>query len=302
MRAAVFAFSCLAATCAPETGCAQTPTNRQAKEKKNKHDVKMDALSRATLERWEKMEYHLGRAGVRSVSFTVKVDSKNPLGDAEATGKYTFNGKKSTLKWSNAAQGDMLAQRGWSPESFDRLFIPDSHLRALKGAKLTARKKGDNTIIEVEGETKSGYKNFQYDKAGVGRKFTFQVSNPAIGDTDAIVAVKYRKIRGKHVRTGWSLVLKTPMGVFRGVVTIENKKVGKYHVYGTVVEKQTMGDQPFGSTTLTFSEYKINGAITEPKKPGATSKPTGKKPASKPGKDKKAAVKKLVEKTGPPKD
>lgn len=284
------AATTLAICCLAIAASAQTPTSRPTKNKKSTHDIKMDALSRATLDRWEAMEYHLGRAGVKTVSFTVKVSAKSPLGDAEATGKYTFNGKKGSLKWDNAGLGDMLTTRGWSQETFDRMFIADSHRAGLKGTELTAKKKGDATIITVGGKTKGGYKEFHYDKDGVGRKFTIQVSDATVGDVDAIIAVKYEKIGGKHVRMGWSFDLDTPMGAFHGDVSIKNKKVGKFHLYGTVVEKQTMGEQSVGSTTLTFSDYKINGSITEAKKAGATSKPTGSKPTSKP------AVKK-----GPPK-
>jgi hypothetical protein len=303
MNPATTLATTLAITLLTVVAPAQTPTSRPSKIKKSPHNIKMDALSRATLDRWESMEYHLGRAGVKIISFTVKVETMSMFGDATATGKYTFNGKKGSLKWDNAALGDMLATRGWSRDTFDRMFIPDSHRRELANTELTAEKKGDTTVVRIKGETKAGYKSFHYDKLGVGKKFTMVIKNPEMGDLDAVVAVRYDKIGNKYVRSGWSIDLDMPMGAFRGTVKIKNKRVGKYHVYGTVTEQQTMGEQSIGNTTLTFTDYKINGAITEPKKPEttpkATSKPTSKptpkpasKPASKPGKKTQKGVEK----------
>ena len=117
--------------------------------------------SEATLDRWEAMEYHAGRTGIKTVGFTVKVSSKSPLGEAEATGQYRFDGKKSTLKWDNAGLGNMLASRGWSRLTFDRLFIGDSHRRALQNTELSAKKNPDGSAtLTVKGKTQGGYKSF----------------------------------------------------------------------------------------------------------------------------------------------
>lgn len=296
---AALAIACLAGVAA-----AQAPTSRPTQTPENPHKIEMDALSRATIDRWEAMEYHLGRAGVKTISFTVKVVAKSMLGDADATGQYTFDGKKGTLKWDNAALGGMLATRGWSQDTFDRMFIPDSHLRELAKTTLTARKQDGGTTILVEGETKGGYKSFHYDADGIARKFTMLVEESTMGELDALVEMTYVKIGRKRVRAGWTVRLEMPMGVFRGTVKIKNKKVGKYHLYDAVTEQQALGEQSIGSTTLTFFDYKINGGITEPKKAVTTAKPTdqpGEKAASQPTSKPAEKAQKGIEKGGEPK-
>ena len=253
-------------------------------QKADKDKIQMDSLSRQTLDRWEKMEYHLGRAGVKTISFTIKVDAKSPLGDAKATGKYTWDGKKGKLVWDNVAFGDMLATRGWSRETLDRLVIGDSHRRGLAGTKLTAKKTdAGEIVISVDGKTKRNLKAFHYDKLGVATKFSMVVSDPMAGEVDAMIRLKYDKIAGKYVLKGWSFDMDLPMSAFHGSVTVTNKMIGRFHVYGTVVEKMTMGDQPFGTSTLTFADYKINGGVVEKTTEKATSKPSS-KPTSKPSK------------------
>ena len=99
----------------------------------------------------------------------MQVEAKSLLGEAKATGQYKLSGGKSTLKWDNPALGNMLATRGWSKQTFDRLFLGDSHRQAIKNTELTAEKHADgSTTLTVKGKTQGGYKSFRYDKGGVG--------------------------------------------------------------------------------------------------------------------------------------
>ncbi len=278
MRIAASFASCLVgalATCV--SGQDTKPTGRPTKDK---HDIKMDALSRTTLDRWEAMEYHPGRAGLKTVSFTIKVVSKSLLGEAEATGEYTFTDKKSSLKWDNPALGDMLAMRGWSKQTFDRMFVGDSRRQAIKNTELSAKKSEDgSTTLTVKGKTQGGYKSFTFNRDGIATKFTIMVSDPATGEVDATIRVTYDKIGKKFVRNGWSYDMDLAMGAFRAKVTVTSRKIGKHHVYGRVIEKVIMDGENVSTSVLTFSNYKINGAKGRAKpKPGPNSQP-----AQKPG-------------------
>lgn len=271
------------AACLLTALAAQVPAQRSKPTSRptlDRHGVKMDPLSRATLDRWETMEYHPGRSGLKTVSFTVLVESKGPLGEAKATGKYNFTGKKSTLTWDNPGLGNMLADRGWSKQTFNRLFIGDSHRRSLEKTELTAKKNADGTTtLHVKGETPGGYKSFTYGKDGVQRGFTVGVSDPMAGGVDATIRVEHEKIGKKYVRKGWSYDLSLPTGAVHGEVSVTNLRFGKHRVYGKVVEKLRMAGAEFGTNVLTFSDYKINGvggSTTSKPKAAPTSRPAPK--------------------------
>lgn len=250
--------------------------------RKDKHGVTMDDLSRATLERWEKMEYHAGRTGLQTVSFTIRAESEGPLGKAKAEGKYSFTEKKTSLKWDNADLGRMLEQRGFNTRMFARLFR-DSHRASLKDTTLAAEKHADgSTTIRVEGKTDGGYKSFHYDPDGVATHFTVAVDSPLAGGKAATIRLRYEKKRRFYVRTGWSYELETKAGKLVGDVAVENTRIGKHYVYSKVVESLKLADKGMGKSVLTFLDYKVNGVSGGPRSPPKDAKkaaPTSKPPA-----------------------
>ena len=251
----------------------------QGAKPKPKPKPEMDELSRETWDRFEKLEYHLGRVGVDKVDFKVDVDSKSPLGAAKATGTYKFQNGKGALSWSDARLGPMLAERGWSAQTLDLLFVPDGERRLLSGCKLTAEKRGDVTVISVEGDSGPGFRELHFDARGLVTRVV--VAGRSEGDKDAVVTLHWQELGRRYLRTSWSMQVETKEGAMRGEMKITHKQVGRFHVFDAVEETLTLGETDLGTQRLSFHGYLINGKIKE-EKTGEPEGAPGSKPAPRP--------------------
>lgn len=242
----------------------------------------MDALSRATLKRWEALEYHLGRTGVEKVSFKVKIAANSALGEATATGTYGFNGKAGTLKWDKPEYRRMFLERGWSAATFDRLFVADFHRRALAKTKLTARKTATGVSIEVQGKHPVQFRSFHYNADGIAVRAELGLPAPT-AKKGATILLQHRKFGRFQLRTGFTSKLPTETGdTLTARVDYTYKAVGKYQVYAKVTETLHLGKEKVGAHVLTFTDYKINGKLIEPKaKPQPVTADLPKPPAKK---------------------
>ncbi|MCA8958629.1 MAG: hypothetical protein KDC87_21310, partial [Planctomycetes bacterium] len=165
------------------------------------HGIRMDALSRKTLDRWQKLEYHLGRAGIDKLSMTIHFENDGSLGKHKVDGTYKFDGDKSTLAWKDTKMTGMLAERGLTVQMFERWIKPEGIRPELKDTKLTATPVDGGVKIAVDGKTTAGYRAFTFGADGVARSITLCGDE---GEPESTIDLTYERVGTRHRASGWT--------------------------------------------------------------------------------------------------
>lgn len=228
-----------------------------------KADVQMDEASKKLFDAWENMHHHAGKAGAKKASVRWEASVESMMGAMKGKATYVWDGKKGHTKWDNEMVGQMLSQEGWGQDVLDGNFESDSMLKTMKGLKLTATPGENGTAVKAEGKSEAGYSSFQFDKDGLLTTMVMENNEPPMGPMTITLTFRYTKVGEKYLMSGWDVKVPVPgMGEYTGTATITWQKVGDYHVYAKAEVKGTMGGQPAGSKSLTWSDWKFNDDVT----------------------------------------
>lgn len=243
----------------------------QALAAQEKPDIKADEASRKLLRDWRQMEYHLGRAGVNRLSYTVHATLK--LGTTsrpqQATGSYLWDGNDrqtlaGKLTWSNAALGRLLAQGGWGVEQLDMMLIPDYLERWLDKCELHVAPMQNNIQVKIQGHP-TGLKALEFDKDGVLEGMIMEVSAPRGGRIAIDCHLGYHRDGDKFHVEGFTYIAKMPNGdTYHTVARLTYKKVKGFHVIDKVEETSTLAGKTVEMMTLLFSNHRINDQVAAP--------------------------------------
>lgn len=229
-----------------------------------------DDASRKLLRKWQQMEYHLGRAGVKRLSYTIHATCKpGPAAPLQhATGHYLWGGTRNApagkLTWNNRALGDLLAQGGWGVEQLDMTLIPDYLERWLDKCGLRAAPMPTHTRVTIQGHP-TGLKGLKFDKDGVLEGMIMEVAAPRGGRIAIDCHIGYHKDGNKFHVEAFTYIARMPNGdTYHTVCKLGYKKVKGFHVIDRVEETSTLAGRTVGNTTLLFTEHKINDQVAVP--------------------------------------
>lgn len=235
-----------------------------------KPDFSADEASRKLLREWRGMEYHLGRAGVKRVSYTIHATLKTgPMArPQQATGKYLWGGNNKTLAgkltWSNAALGRRLDQCGWGVEQLDMMLISDYLERWLDKCELHAASMPTHTRVTIQGHA-TGLKGLKFDKDGVLEGMIMEVAAPRGGRIAIDCHIGYHRDGEKFHVDSFTYVARMPNGdTYHTVSRLSYKKLKGFHILDRVEETSTLAGQTVETLTLLFTDQRINDQVAVP--------------------------------------
>ena len=82
------------------------------------------------------------------------------------------------------------------------------------------------------------------------------------GDIPATVKAEYVELDGQFSLLRRTVIAEVAgMGEVHAVVSMDYKKVGKYHVWDTLTSRTSLGDQPVITCTLKLSDYRFDDDV-----------------------------------------
>jgi len=266
----VLVILCLFATALRAEDAAPPKEEKPApkEEKPAPKPVELDDGAKQTLEKWEKLSYHLGREGITKAQCAIKATLVNPSFPKPVSGTATYKwdvankDQQAALAWDSEAIGALLRTHGWSAQSLSDGYDPEYLRRSLAGAKLTAKVDGERTILNVEGESASSYREIGFNKAGVLDAITLELPGREGAKLISRIQFTYEQQDGKYLCTEQKSVIDLPgQGAIETLMRFTHGKAGNYHVCVKAGMQAKLGDRPLGHSELEFSEHKFNADV-----------------------------------------
>lgn len=224
-------------------------------------EAKSDPLSRKTLDRWAKLEHRPSRSGLAGGSVELVFEGTSQGRPLAGKCKYTWDSSKdaatSSLEWQPASLGRQLSREGWSRAELDRVFLVTDDLADFRGCSLTAKSKGGQVIVSVEGKSQSGIRQMTFDSAGLLVKKEFEINEGGFEMKFSLEPV-YSKRGKQYVKA--SEVFRMANGQWGEVqsnAVYSYAEVDGVLLPSRVVETSTWNGQPAGSKTVSWTQWKI---------------------------------------------
>lgn len=252
----------VASVCAEEPAPPKLDPPKEAPASK---PAEMDEGAKKAFDSWEKLAYHLGRQGINKVSCKLHATLMSPTypkpvgGDGLYTWDAARKDEQATLAWDNDAIGALLRIHGWSAQVLSDLYDTTYQRKSLEGAKLTTKEVGGVTVVKVEGDSPSGYREIDFDKNGLLTAVTLEVPSKEGEKLTQRTQFGYEKAGEQYMLTEQTSVLDLPG---QGSIEMKSKftfeKQGERFIRTKAGVQATMNDKPLGHSEITFSEYKFN--------------------------------------------
>lgn len=270
IRPLILAILCLLASglCAEDAAPPKEEKPAPKEEKPAPKPVELDDGAKQALDKWDKLAYHLGREGITKAQYAIKATLVNPSYPKPISGTATYTwdagnkDQQASLAWESEAIGALLRTHGWSAQSLSDVYDPEYLRRALAGAKLAAKADGERTILKVEGESASGYRELGFNKEGVLDAVTLELPGRDGIKLVSRIQFAYEQQGGKYLCTEQKSVLELPgRGAIETLMRFTHGKSGNYHVRLKAGMQAKLDGQPLGHSELEFSEYKFNADV-----------------------------------------
>lgn len=129
--------------------------------------VRMDDLSKAAVEEWDRLVYRLDRAGMKRCSFTVQITAVQRKEEAPMRVSCSFQDGVCSMEWAGDAGVD-----GIHRSAFARVLADELQgmrvLESLAGCSVTGAQQGNGSLVlTVEGAGKAGWKKLVFDDEGM---------------------------------------------------------------------------------------------------------------------------------------
>ncbi len=223
---------------------------------------KIDEISQAALDAWNKMAYSAGALGAKRASAACVGAAEGMMGKLDAKGTYVWDGKKGKLAWNNAMLAQAFQMQGLDAGTIDGIFESKGFEDELKGVTLTGTKTESGVEVAVTGVSDKGVQGLRFNAEGHLTTVKAAQEAPGMGKMQFEVVFSYEKKGDKQRMTGWVVNVDLgPQGKVVDTTTITWTTVGAYDVYAKIVSTATMGGQSAGTKTMVLSDWKFNDDV-----------------------------------------
>ena len=229
-------------------------------------DVEMDDATRKLFDAWKKKEHHVRDQGITKVSFKIRATVTRPASASDGVFTWTKKDGKAKLEWVERIVGQVLQMAGLDANALGEPYDPRSWERLFANCKMTAAKKGEQTVVAVKGDNKKRIRSISFDKHGVPVEWVIGgAADTALKDRPFRVLDTYEERKGRLVLKTRVFRLKAPgLGVLESHIRYSYKEVDGLWVLSGMRQEDRFGNNVEPVYTLQFYDYKFQ----RKKKPG----------------------------------